>query len=292
MKETDVVTKRLRAYLALMRPSHWIKNILVFAAPIFSGKLFDLKLFIISLLGFALYCIAASSVYIANDIVDIENDRSDDTKKSRPLANGIIGLKSAVIAATLLIIISISGSLIINAKFCLEITIYIILCNIYTVSIKEIPLVELIFIALGYVLRAAAGAAIINSSLSIWLILCTFFLSLYIVAEKRKGELEEYIVSGKTSRGVIRLYSRKLLKCISVSSALLSIAVYSVYIIFFSISMWMLITLPFVFYGILRYNKTSGNRKLSQTPEAVLFKDRLLLTAVLLWGIICIIIIY
>jgi 4-hydroxybenzoate polyprenyltransferase len=283
---------KIKPFILLMRPQHWIKNILLFAALVFSGQLFEIKQTLLVFLGFIMFCMAASSIYIINDISDLNNDRNNNSKCKRPIASGIISVKKALTYDAILMLLTIIGSFALKRSYGLAVLAYITINIIYTIGIKNIPFVELLSVASGYVLRVVSGAILADCPVSIWLIICTACLSLFLVSEKRYGEIKEISLKGTQGRSVMQRYNRRLLKTASNLFAGFSMLAYAIYSLLFSVSVLMVLTLPLAVFGILRYIHISDEGSISQMPEAAIYKDKIMLITVLLWSLSCCIIIY
>jgi decaprenyl-phosphate phosphoribosyltransferase len=296
-------SKRLTYHLAALRPRQWTKNLVVFAAPLFAFSI-NLQSLLASLLAFVLFCCTSSSFYLINDIADVKSDRQHPIKCKRPIAAGFVKISVAIGMAVVLL----SSSLIIgwwrSPQWGASITAYALLQIAYNLRLKRMVILDIGAIATGFVLRALAGAAATNIVLSSWFLLCTAMLALFLGIEKRKAELRLTQIKGNKPRAVLKRYSLGLLsrmENIVTTGAVITYALWSAgpYLRGASTS-WMLITLPFVLYGIFRYqllsdpdeiashsdNLEQGGR--SERPEEVLLKDVPILLTVMGWIITCI----
>ena len=286
-------------YIAALRPHQWSKNLVIFAAPVFAFKLNPSSL-LNSLLAFFLFCCISSSFYLINDIVDVESDRRHPVKRKRPIAAGLVSIQIAIAMAIVLL----GGSLIIGwiQSFALATTLvsYAILQIAYNLKIKRMPILDIIAIATGFVLRAYAGAAATGIVLSVWFLLCTAMLALFLAVEKRKAELRLLEIRGGNTRDVLRHYSLPLLsrmESVVTTGALMSYALWSSGPqIQGASTSWMMLTFPFVLYGIFRYQLLSDPKefihqkvdkldrgKRTERPEEILFKDLPILLTVMAW---------
>ncbi len=284
-------------YLAALRPRQWTKNLIVFAAPLF-GFSINIDSFLNSALAFAVFCCASSSFYLLNDVADVEADRRHPLKCKRPIAAGLVTVPMAVAIATLLL----SGALWAAWQQSLDLgaalTGYALLQVCYNLKLKRVVILDIIAIATGFILRAVAGAAATGISLSSWFLLCTAMLALFLGIEKRKAELRLIAIHGGKTRAVLNHYSIPLL--IRMESMVSTGAVMS-YVLWSSgpalngaSTPWMMLTSPFVLYGIFRYQLLSDQSsrggseavgEKTERPEDVLLKDRPVFFTVVLWGV-------
>ena len=268
----------------LVRPTHWVKNLLVVAPAFFGGTVFSsAENFVTAFLAFLSFSFASSVGYIFNDLLDIESDKNHPVKKNRPIASGRINAKYAVSLAVLLLIVSLVIALSINSIFTLIVLIYLVLTASYSLGLKNIVIVESFCIAGGFLLRIAAGGASAGLNVSVWLILTTLFLSLLLAFGKRRSELN-MSEKKKTFRKVLTKYSKASLDYLLVIFALFSVITYSIYL--FSTSMGLLlITIPLACFGVIRYVYLARKKSKGDPTEALL-KDRLMLLCVVLWLVI------
>lgn len=287
----------LRYIIKAMRPKQWTKNLFVFAALIFDRKLFDLYSLQRTLMTFGLFCLLASSVYIINDIMDIEADRNHPVKKNRPIASGKLPVNLAIIVAILLLAVALIGSYFLNKGTFLIFLIYFVLNLAYSKWLKHIAIIDVLMIAAFFVLRVAAGVSVIQvERFSPWLYVVTTLFALYLGFGKRRAELSVLIPENATShRKVLAGYSIDFIdQMITIVSATTIIA-YSLYT--FSApnlpeNHIMMLTIPFVLYGIFRYLSLIQINKKGGEPEDLLLNDRPLQITIVLWGIAVILIFY
>jgi decaprenyl-phosphate phosphoribosyltransferase len=289
-------------HLAALRPRQWSKNAIVFAAPLFDFNINE-QTFAGTLLAFVLFCCASSSFYLINDITDVESDRRHPIKCKRPIASGMVSIRVAIAMAIVLL----GGSLLVGwlRSPLLGITLlsYALLQVLYNLRLKRTVILDIIAIATGFVLRACAGAAATNIVLSPWFLLCTAMLALFLGIEKRKAELRLHQIlaaSGGKMRSVLKRYSLPLLnrmESVVTTGAVLSYALWSSGPQLKGASTpWMLLTLPFVIYGIFRYQLLSDPEEIarrsnlglekggkSERPEEILLTDKPIFFTVISW---------
>lgn len=287
----------MKEYLKLLRVTNWFKNIFVLVPLVFSKHLFDQSYFVKSIIAFIIFSLAASFVYIVNDIYDASKDAVHPTKKERPIASGKIGKTSASIFS-LIIIFNLIPFLIYTDNFVFNsiIFIYIIINYFYSKTLKDFVIVDLFCIAIGFMLRVIGGAIIISVSISSWLILTTLFLSLFLAVMKRRAELSSSEYSQK-QRNVLEDYSITFIDQISAITAagvIISYALYTVAdrtIIMFG-SEYFVITTLFVVFGIFRYMFLVIRKNIGENIVDALFKDLPMIVNLLLYVVVSFIIIY
>lgn len=287
----------LKHILKAMRPKQWTKNAFVFAALIFDRKLFDLTSLERTLMTFGLFCLLASSVYIINDIMDINADRSHPVKKNRPLASGKLPVSLGIIIAILLFAVALAGSFFLNIGTFLIFLIYFILNLAYSKWLKHIAIIDVLVIAACFVLRVAAGVSVIQvERFSPWLYVVTTLFALYLGFGKRRAEISLLVAENTTShRKVLDGYSMSLIDQLITIVSSTTIIAYSLYT--FSApnlpeNHAMMLTVPFVLYGIFRYLSLIQISKKGGEPEDLLLNDRPLQITIVLWGISVILIFY
>ena len=291
-----MITKTLRALLVSMRPKQWMKNVLIFTALIFDEKLLDLQAFLVTCAGFILFSLVSSSVYLLNDITDVEADRQHPKKKNRPIASGDLNISTARWAVVVLLLVAIPLAYILSPGFCLLLLIYLVLNLSYSRWLKHIVIIDVFVLASFYVIRVVAGLTLIEvTRFSPWLYVVTTLLALYIGLGKRRAELTLLSDGAQSHRKVLDGYSLPLLdQYITIVSATTVVA-YSLYT--FSApnlpaNHAMMLTIPFAIYGILRYLYLIQNKQGGGAPEEELLSDRPLQVTILLWGLVVVLILY
>src|SRR5512139_399465 len=279
----------LKALIKTMRPRQWTKNGFIFFALIFDKQLFILEPFLRTLAGFFLFCLISSAVYLYNDIADVEADRNHPIKKSRPIASGQLPMGAAWTAALLLIVIALPLAYLLAPAFMLVLVTYLVINLLYSRWLKHMPILDVMIIALGFVLRVAAGVTLITvERFSPWLYVITLLFSLYIGLGKRRAEISLLSQGAGAHRKVLDGYTLPLLdQFITIVSGTTIIA-YSLYT--FSApnlpeNHSMMLTIPFVLYGIFRYLSLIQINKVGGEPEELLLKDRPLQATILLWAL-------
>ncbi len=285
-------------YLAALRPRQWTKNLVVFAAPLFAFSI-NWESLGGSLLAFVLFCCASSAFYLLNDIADVQSDRRHPVKCQRPIAAGLVPIPRALgMAAVLLSSALIIGWLRAPALGAILIG-YAILQISYNLKLKRTPILDILAIATGFILRACAGAAATGIVLSPWFLMCTAMLALFLGIEKRKAELRLLQIRGGNTRAVLRRYSIPLLiRMVNLvtTGTVMSYALWSSGpIVQGASTSWMMLTFPFVLYGIFRYQLLSDPKERAgesdaglehtERPEEILLADRPMLITVIFWVI-------
>lgn len=284
----DIAQKRkflgeMQGLIKLVRPKQWVKNSFVFAPLIFAGEFLHPDSVYSTLLAAFLFCIAASAVYIVNDLKDIEKDRIHPEKcKKRPLASGQVSPQSAIILLILLYIVLISfWTVVPNVIY--VIFIYLALNWAYTFKLKHEPVIEIFIVAFGFVLRVYAGAIALTVPVSHWMFITTLSISLYLASIKRRQEL---LQSGSQSRGVLAYYSVTLIDRFAEMSAVTAVVFYSLYVM--EVQPKLVVTVPLVIFGLFRYWYIVETLKGGESPTDVIIQDKQILLTVLLWVGCCI----
>jgi len=291
-----MVAKTLRALLKTMRPKQWMKNVLIFTALIFDEKLLNLQAFLVTFAGFILFSLISSTVYLLNDITDVEADRLHPKKKNRPIASGELKISTARWAVAFLLAVTIPLAYLLSPSFCLILLLYLVLNLSYSRWLKHIVIIDVFVLASFYVIRVVAGLTLIEvTRFSPWLYVVTTLLALYIGLGKRRAELTLLSDNAQSHRKVLDGYSIPLLdQYITIVSAT-TIVAYSLYT--FSApnlpaNHAMMLTIPFAIYGILRYLYLVQTNHGGGAPEEELLTDRPLQVAILLWGLAVVFILY
>lgn len=276
------VIQRLLSLVTLMRPKQWVKNGFVLAPLLFSSQFLDPGFLKLSLIAFALFCVASSATYIVNDLHDIEHDRLHPIKsRKRPLAAGIVSIPTAIGLLVLLYGVLIIGWLVMP-KVSAVILAYLLLNLAYTFVLKHQPVLDIFTIATGFVLRVYAGAVTISVPLSDWMFITTLSLSLYLAAVKRRQELNQ---SGISGRKVLERYSVALMDRYTEMSATGALIFYSLFVV--SAKPQLVITIPLVLFGLFRYWYVVEELDGGESPTDALLNDWQLLLTVVLWVAAC-----
>ncbi len=280
-----------------MRPKQWVKNLLVFAALIFSENLFDLTKLLQTFAGFVAFCLVSGAVYIINDIFDRENDRSHPKKRLRPIASGALSLPFAWLGAMVAVILGIGGGFGLDFKFGLLILFYFVMQLMYSLFLKKIVVLDVMIVAAGFALRAISGTFIVHVQISPWLFVCAILLALFLALAKRRHELLFLEGGGISHRSVLGKYSETLLDQMIAVATSATVVTYCLYTIapetvhkFGTHNL--ILTVPFVLYGIYRYLYLVYRKEEGGAPERVLFTDVPLIIDILLWLISVVIILY
>ncbi|MEF2662824.1 MAG: UbiA prenyltransferase family protein [Bacilli bacterium] len=217
----------IKDYIKLIRPKHYLKNILIFLPLIFSGHFFNIELLKISLFGFFSFCMAASTIYIVNDIKDREKDKMHDIKKNRPIASGKISVKKAVVLSIITFIIAMFFQFLTQKIFgFIFVVLYVIMNIAYSFKLKDIPLIDISIIVIGFLIRVLYGAYLINVEVSNWLLLTVISISFYLALGKRRNEIKK---NGSNSRKVLKYYTVDFLDKNMYLSLTLALTFYSLW---------------------------------------------------------------
>ncbi|ACA45899.1 decaprenyl-phosphate phosphoribosyltransferase [Clostridium botulinum] len=283
----------IKGIIALMRPKQWIKNFFVFAAIIFSGNLTNESILKNNIITFILFCLTSSTIYILNDIVDLEKDKKHPEKKNRPLPSGRVSKSTAIIMnIVILFTVLFCSYKFVDYKIMYIYLLYIVMNIFYCFKLKNVVILDVMVITFGFVLRMESGSLATKVSVSPWLFLCTILLSLFLALNKRKSEIITLKDNRGSHRKILEEYSVELIDnmlTIVTPSILISYCIYT----FSSVqSKRMMYTIPFVLYGIFRYQYLMNNHNLGGKPEDVFGKDKPFLVNMVLWVISVVVIIY
>lgn len=302
--------------LVSSRPRQWLKNLALFAPLVFEGEFFNPNKFLITVWGFLIFSIATSGIYIINDVIDLKKDKLHPFKSKRPIASGKINPILALVGAVILLLVAISLSAKISAFFTFATVTYTFLQIIYSLFLRSVILMDVMAIASGFLLRVYAGAVLIDAHVTIWFILTVASLALFLAIGKRRSERTLLLGSEAkdlSSRKILLHYPETLLDSLTVMFATATWFAYTMFtflqpppsagpqvlVLFgdylprtFLASKWLMITVPFVIYGVMRYLYVIYEKKEGESPERVLLSDIPLLTSVLIWIILVFVIIY
>jgi len=288
---------RIRYYpvlwLRLLRVKQWSKNVFVFSALLFSLKIVQPEDIYRSIVGFFIFCLVSSCVYILNDYVDREADRIHPSKRNRPLASGQLSPVSALVVGSILLVFALITAYFFDIPFGILTTCYFLINVCYSFWLKHMVIVDIMTIALGFVLRAIGGALIIDVRVTPWFLLCIMLLALFLAIGKRRHEivfLQEQNLG--TQRRVLAEYSLPLLDQMNgmVTSAIL--LCYALFTFTSDNSVHMMWTIPFVLYGMFRYLYLIHIRKKGGAPDKLLFEDKQILSTVIGYIIAVVVILY
>ncbi len=286
----------IKALLVSVRPKQWVKNLIIFAPLVFSQSLFDLDRTALSAAAFAVFCLLAGSVYLLNDLFDIEKDRQHPIKCKRPLPSGQLKPAIAVLALLAFSLGSLATAFILDLEFGAMALLYFVNNLAYSTFIKHVVIMDVMSIAFGFVLRVLAGAAVIDVPATPWLLMCTVLLALFLGFAKRRHELVLLNDSADSHRRVLEHYTPYFLDqmiLIVTASTVMSYALYTMSpetVANFG-TQHLIYTIPFVLYGIFRYLYLVHLKEGGGSPTRVLLTDKPLVINIVLWLGSCILII-
>ena len=278
-----------------MRPHQWVKNLFVVAPLVFAKGLDDVDLVVRSAYAFVLFSLAASSVYILNDLIDVEADRAHPVKRNRPIASGQLPIPAARGAMAVLATLACTGALMLGAKVLMAIAAYLLLQVAYTFKLKRVPYVDVLCIAAGFELRVLTGTFALDVPPTVYLLVVTFLLSAFLGFGKRMHELMAPDVEG--TRSVLRYYSPKTLMVLLQLTALATTATYVVYTLdpdtreAFGTD-YLAVTIVFTEFGVIRFMDLVRNRTDADSPTEQMLKDWPFLLNLVLWAIAVVVVIY
>lgn len=281
-------SRTIRALVRSLRPREWVKNLLVFSGLIFSRSLLDAHNVLFSFGGFIAFCLASSGVYLFNDLCDLEKDRLHPVKKNRPLASGALNVNLARLAMILLFAGAVVLAFQLSSAFALAIGFYLALNLAYSLRLKHAVILDVIIISSGFVLRAVAGALVLQVEVSAWLVLCTSMVALLVGFGKRRHELVLLQENAGSHRASLNDYSVEFLDAMMTICGGAAVLTYALYTMAEdTVSRFnthnLLITLPFVVYGVFRYLFLVHKRKEGGDPVQLLFRDRASVINIVLW---------
>lgn len=300
-----------------MRPRQWLKNVVVFASLVFTGELFNDTLFLDSFYAFLAFCFISSASYLLNDLLDIEKDKLHPFKKHRPIAAGQLNKGFVIGAMVVLVVMAFAIAKFLPLAFGLIIAAYLLLQFAYSFYLKHYPIIDILTIASGFMLRIYGGEFATGLHINVWLMLSVLSLSLFLAVGKRRSELTllsnwEGSTPAKT-RTVLGHYSEHLLNIYTAIFAASSWLFYATYAFLAPATFprpfisrflaeyifpvereykWLMTTLPVVIYGVMRYTQLVYEKQEGESPERVLLSDKPLLTSILIWGTMVVVIIY
>ncbi|MCX7919199.1 MAG: decaprenyl-phosphate phosphoribosyltransferase [bacterium] len=288
----------IKLILLSMRPKQWTKNLVVFAGIIFAMKLTEPIFFLRTVMAFFLFCLVSGSLYLINDIVDKKQDQQHPKKRLRPIASNQLSVSAAGFTASIILVFACTWAFLLSTIFGLCLLFYLFMMLTYSFFLKHIVILDILVIALGFVLRAYAGVVVHPGlTASKWLLMCAFFLALFLIISKRRHELILLDDKANEHRQVLLEYSPGFLDQMVAIVTSMTVFSYALYTIsretiekFHTHSL--ILTFPFVLFGILRYLYLVYKRGQGGEPEIILLQDKPLLINILFWLILVIIIIY
>lgn len=301
--------KNLTALFLALRPNQWVKNLILFAAITFTGKLFDSNLFFLTTLGFIIFSAISSASYLFNDLIDLKYDKLHPDKKNRPIASGHLSPSLAGEMAFLLGLFGLIASLFLSTGFFLIALAFSILHILYSTILKKHAILDILSISFSFTLRALAGEMLTGYHLPIWLLLSIFFASLFIASTKRHSE---FIREGATTRPTLFQYKEHLLDFYTSTFATAAILSYALFtfleeppvfegpfreflILAFPQALdrkWMIMSIPFIVFGLMRYAQLIYEGQEGEKPEKIITSDKPLIFSMFGWAITVIVFLY
>lgn len=279
-------------YLAVLRPKQWTKNLLVFASLIFSIKIVTLSMFLNCIAGFILFCLVSGCVYVLNDYIDQEVDRNHPDKCHRPIASGRLKPNRALLFGCFLLVGSLGVAFVLDMRFSLLLLGYFIINVAYSMRLKHVVIVDIMVIAIGFVLRAIGGGLVIAIDFTPWFLICTMLLALFLAISKRRHELYLLSVNKGEHRRVLEQYSTELLNQLNSIVTTAAIMSYSLFTFTSGHTIHLMWTIPLVMYGIFRYLYLIHMEGKGGKPEEVLLEDSHILATVMLFAVMIVVILY
>jgi 4-hydroxybenzoate polyprenyltransferase len=282
--------------VASLRPHQWVKNLFLFAGLVFGQKLFTPAVWTAGA-AFLIFCGLSGAVYLLNDVADRGRDRLHPDKRHRPVAAGHLSVSTAVTAAIVLIVAGLVASVWLSRGFALAALSYVALLTAYSAWLKHLVIVDVLVVAIGFVLRAVAGALAVQVAISGWLLICTFLIALFLALGKRRHEVLTLEGAAPQHRAILAEYSAALLDQMIAVVTASTVTAYALYtmspetVAKFHTAL-LPATLPFVLYGIFRYLYLLYQRHLGGNPADAVLRDRALLLNTLLWTGSVLLIIY
>lgn len=280
-----------------LRPDQWTKNLIVFAALIFAVKLLDPAALALASAAFLIFCVLSGCVYLMNDVSDREADRRHPRKRLRPIASGALSAGTAIGWAAGLSVAALAAAYALRPLFAVTAAAYLALFALYTHTLKHVVILDVMSIAIGFVLRAVAGGLVIGVPVSDWLLVCTILLALFLGLAKRRHEITMLADGAPEHRRILEEYDPYLLDQMIAIVAAATLVVYIIYCASpetaerFGTRL-LVLTTPFPIYGIFRYLYLVHRKHGGGSPADLLLRDRPLLSCVALWGIAVVVLIY
>lgn len=265
-----MVRGRLKAYLKLMRIEQWYKNGLIVIPAVFALRLTDTSIHPLLALGFLSLSFASSSIYVFNDLRDVEEDKLHPTKRFRPLPSGQVSVREAAFISAFLSAASLALSLALNASFALLVSLFICLSLLYSLLLKRFAVVDVTAIAMNYLIRVVSGAVLIRVEASPWLVSGFFFLALFLALSKRRAEL---VIAGSSARSVLKAYSEKWLDQALSMTAAMTMVTYAIYCAEVPLGRRLVPTIPVMAFFLLRYTQAM-EKGAGEHPHEVILNDK------------------
>lgn len=288
----------MKLYFKLLRVSHWVKNLFMFLPLFFSGNILtDKREFLQVSMGFIFFSLIASSIYMINDLKDIESDRLHPEKKNRPFASGKVPVKTGILLSSLLFIGSITGAYFINLYFAGVLAFYFAMNIAYSMGLKHVSIVDISIIAIGFLLRIIAGGILAEVIISHWIVIMTFLLALFLGLAKRRDDVLIFLESGQKMRKSVDGYNLEFINASMVIMAAVIIVSYIMYTISEEViarfhTEYLYATGLFVILGIIRYLQITFVLNKSGNPTKILLNDRFIQLVLMSWIIAFFLIIY
>ena len=304
----------LIALLKTLRHRQWLKNVALYAALIFTGLLFQEGAFGLVTQAVVIFVMLSSATYIFNDLIDVRTDRLHPFKKKRPIASGELPIPVAIFSIIFGVVVGLAWAYSLNYYFFMSCLVYLGVQILYSGYLTRVAIMDVIVIALGYLIRVYAGAFVISAHMDVWLLLTVISVSLFLAVGKRRGELTLLMSrnEGVATREALKRYTEKLLDIYTAMFATSTWITYSLFTFnhpkivpdgraLSVISLlprtlisekWMMATIPFVVYGLMRYLQLIYEKNEGESPERILLSDKPLIVTVLLWGIVTIGVLY
>ena len=287
----------LTTLVKALRVYQWSKNLLVFAALVFAQQLHVPGQMLRSVVAFAAFCLASSAVYLLNDIIDVEKDRVHPEKRERPLASGAMQVSTATVLAAALAVVSLGLSIALGGAFLLILLFYLGLHVVYNAGLKNVAIVDVLIVAVGFPVRAMAGAIALDEVFSNWLVVCTLFGALFLSISKRRHEIRLLEHEALNHREVLGAYSVPYLDALNLLVAGATLITYTIYTCSPEVverlgTDKLYVTLPLVVYGLFRYFYLVHNDLDVGDPTNTLIRDVPLRVTVVLWAVACVAILY
>jgi 4-hydroxybenzoate polyprenyltransferase len=281
----------------LLRPAHWAKNVFVLAPLVFAQQMTDPTSLTRGLFAFASFCLASSAVYVWNDIRDRAEDRLHPLKRHRPLAAGTVSVGSAVTLALTLAAAALASAAYLGVRFFVILAVYLVLNQLYSAGLKHVVILDVMIVSMGFVLRVLAGGAAVDVHISAWILLCTFFIALFLAFSKRRHELILLADEASGQRPVLSHYNPAFLdQMINVVTASTVVA-YAIYAISPETvekfhTQRLIYTLPLVLFGIFRYLYLIYQKHTHRNPTEAILRDGPFLVNIFLWAAAVVWIVY